>query len=237
MTPTFGRVWVWVWVWVEAEGAGSETAITTTPTATATAAATTTTTTTAAAPAAGAAAAAAGVGGSSSAGETAAASSRDEADEWEDEEPAFDYEGLAEADEDFFAQQGDADEAPLNLPSAFDEDFCEECSDEERSTGGDERGRASEVGAPMLQGRAPWDPELLSASASGVEGGATTATAKAGISAPPAAANDPWASIDSVDTSATRLADAEAAQKHAASAAKSALEAAKKKKAAAARKS
>ena len=44
----------------------------------------------------------------------------DEAEAWE-EEPALDYEGFGEAD-DFFAQAGDLDLEPLNLPSAFDDD-------------------------------------------------------------------------------------------------------------------
>lgn len=43
-----------------------------------------------------------------------------EAEEWE-EAPELDYEGFGEAD-DFFAQEGDGDAEPLNLPSAFDDD-------------------------------------------------------------------------------------------------------------------
>ena len=67
-------------------------------------------------------------------------------------------------------------------------------------------------------GRAPWDPQA-----------AVEAKARASLSAPLASANDPWASIDAVDTYDTRARDAAAAAKHAADAASAAKAAAQAK--------
>ena len=84
---------------------------------------------------------------------------------------------------------------------------------------------------------APWetDPNALK----GVGSNLTTAPwdvsdagapAPKGVSAPAPKANDPWASVDTMDTTSTRVADRIAAQKHQLAAAKSAADAAKRER-------
>ena len=190
----------------------------------------------------------------------------DEKEAWE-EAPAIDYEAFGEAD-DFFAQEGDLDAEPLNLPSAFDDD------DDVIGGGADGFDSAvphftvadADAGAPKrpflpaaafegakagyvfkkdsqglgyyldaLAGRAPWEaPPAVDGTIGRAPWDVTDAAASnappARPSAPPAAANDPWAAIDSSSARGhdTRAQDAAAADRHAAATALANAEARKK---------
>ena len=216
----------------------------------------------------------------------------DDVEEW-DEEPAHDYEAFGgEGEDDFFALPGDGSEAPLNMPSAFDdvpdEAFFDDAGRFKAPAlppaaalpgGSDDAAphfNAQEsiaklppfVPAPAFDGArvgyvfkqgdrglgfyldsasasAPWEdsknipsfglgdnlgsaPWDISDASSGIRANGTPR----GLSAPAPKVNDPWASVDSVDTSQTRVNDAIAAQKHQLEAAKAAAERMKRERAA-----
>ena len=222
----------------------------------------------------------------------AKAAPTDDVEEWE-EEPVHDYEAFGEGD-DFFALPGDDSEAPLNLPSAFDdlpdEAFFDAAGGLKTPTlpssataSGADSGPAPHFNAQESVAKkprflpaaafegakpgylfkrgdegvgyyldvavavAPWESAMptmgvgnnlatapwdVSDPVTGGAGGGGGAAGGRGISAPTPKANDPWASIDTVDTTSARVADAIAAQKHELAAAKAAAERMKKERAA-----
>ena len=222
----------------------------------------------------------------------AKAAPTDDVEEWE-EEPVHDYEAFGEGD-DFFALPGDDSEAPLNLPSAFDdlpdEAFFDAAGGLKTPTlpssataSGADSGPAPHFNAQESVAKkprflpaaafegakpgylfkrgdegvgyyldvavavAPWESAMptmgvgnnlatapwdVSDPVKGGAGGGGGGAGGRGISAPTPKANDPWASIDTVDTTSARVADAIAAQKHELAAAKAAAERMKKERAA-----
>jgi hypothetical protein len=149
-------------------------------------------------------------------------------EEWE-EEPEMDYEGFGEG-ADLFAQEGDADAEPLNLPSAFDdesdampsggeevESFFTVLDDDKvapflaaESFEGAKRGYVFKKGGSGLGYyrdvvRAPWlDDAPESGQAALVAPWDTqTKSGPLSVSAPPPSSNDPWASIDAMDSRAS----------------------------------